>query len=83
MRIAAVTGHYISPSENGSQVSCWAMLEYLLGQGHEVINCPFIDDQTSTNSWNGRAAAEELGLKAYPVVYSATSLKEIACSRGK
>src|SRR6187399_3270206 len=69
MKIAIVLRQMIGPYVNGSQVTCWAIVQNLLRQGHEVHVCSILAQQELQSLQNEITKLESTGAKFSPIVF--------------
>jgi hypothetical protein len=69
MKIAIVLRQMIGPYVNGSQVTCWAIVQNLLRQGHEVHVCSILEQQELQPLQNEITKLESTGAKFSPIVF--------------
>lgn len=69
MKFGIIIAQPLSPHTNGSQAACWAILRYLIQQGHEVTVCSILDEKGSELAKHTVPLLEAVGAHFAPLVY--------------
>jgi glycosyltransferase involved in cell wall biosynthesis len=84
MKFAIIIAQPLTPHANGSQAACWAIMQYLIQQGHEVVVCSILEETALEQAKKSVPLLEAAGARFEPLMYNtddvAQDIKELTSS---